>query len=400
MLIDTGCSVSLISAAGAHGLQRNPEIIRLQTVNCDFVESTGFVMLKRVTIKDGFNVSQVENVKAHVLSKMPLNVDMIIGLDVVMKEGLSITKGEDGSVTLGLGCFGKPEEKIEVDRCREDSAQREDQKPDQITDEDFKITFAERKWTLRWKWKNNPPPINDRRSNYNIPDDQRIAFDQEIQQWVNEGILVPWEKERDGNLKNVLPLMSVKQEKGNITKIRPVLDFRFLNNYIISRPGAATPLCQERLREWRRSSPNFAMVDLKKAYLQIMIDPSLWCYQGVRWGNQTYVLTRLGFGLNIAPKAMTKIVQHVLNVNPRIGSSASSYIDDIFVDESKASVEEVVGHLKCFGLVTKPPERINEQESVRILGLSVDSNMKWSRDGKLPNVPEDQLTRPVEKTLV
>ena len=105
------------------------------------------------------------------------------------------------------------------------------------------------------------------------------------------------------------------------------------------------------------------------------------------------MLTRLGFGLNIAPKAMTKIVEKVINSDPRITSAASSYIDDIFVDESKASVSEVVELLANYGLMTKPPERITEHESVRILGLSVDSNLRWSRDGKFPSVPENLLTR-------
>ena len=392
ILIDTGCSVSLISANCARGLKIDPVIVRLQTVDCEFVESTGSVLLDKVTIRDGIAVSEVKNVEAHILPRMPLNVDMIIGLDVILKEGLSVSSGGNGAVTLGLGCIGATNS-ANQDQCDTVSIQCGRELKQEITDDDFSICFDKQKWWLKWRWKDRPPPLNDRRCNYNVPQEQKDAFDQEIQQWIDDGILVPWCKERDGDLKNILPLMSVKQEKGNTTKIRPVLDFRFLNDYVISRPGSATPLCQERLREWRQSSPNFAMVDLKKAYLQIMIDPNLWCYQGVRWKGQTFVLTRLGFGLNIAPKAMTKIVQYVLNDNPRIASSASSYIDDIYVDESKASVDEVIEQLKCFGLMTKPPERINEHEAVRVLGLSVDSNLTWRRDGKLPNNPEDQLTR-------
>ena len=44
-----------------------------------------------------------------------------------------------------------------------------------------------------------------------------------------------------------------------------------------------------------------------------------------------YVLTRLGFGLNIAPKAMTRIVEHVLSIEPDIATATSNYIDDIYI---------------------------------------------------------------------
>ena len=268
MLIDTGCSISLISAACSRGLCVHKESVKLQTVNCDFVETTGFVILQNVTIEDGSKVNEVRNVKAYVLPSMPLDVDMIVGLDVVMREGLTVKKSQDGSVLLELGCFGKEVDKIE-------DVPLNDKVAHEINDEDLRIEFVEQKWIVKWKWNNCSPPLNNKRCNYKVPEEQRNAFDGEIQQWIDEGILVPWERNRDGELQNVLPLMSVKQEKGNTTKIRPVLDFRFLNDYIVSKPASATPLCQDRLREWRQSSPNFAIVDLRKAYLQIMIDPSL-----------------------------------------------------------------------------------------------------------------------------
>ena len=81
---------------------------------------------------------------------------------------------------------------------------------------------------------------------------------------------------------------------------------------------------------------------MKKAYLQIRIDPSLWCYQAVKWRGQIYVLTRMGFGLNVAPNAMTRIVEYVLNADPKVSMSVSSYIDDIYVNESILPMEQVV----------------------------------------------------------
>ena len=282
--------MSLVSSDCAHNLSITPDSVRLQSINCDFVESNGFVIFEEVLVQGGdSNFSHVNNVKAHVLPRMPLGVDLIIGLDVVLREGLSIIKDDEGSMTVRLGSLANCGAIIgHCDTDSLESVESPTEKFQKIT-EDLDITFAEDKWTVKWKWTDCSPPLNNRRCNYSVPDEHRDAFNQEVQQWVDEGILVPWERERDGELKNILPLMSVKQEKGTTTKIRPVLDFRFLNEYIVSRPGGAIPLCEERLRRWRKASPNFAMVDLKKAYLQIVIDPSLWCYQGVRWGSQTCV---------------------------------------------------------------------------------------------------------------
>ena len=102
-----------------------------------------------------------------------------------------------------------------------------------------------------------------------MKDEDMEMFEKEIEEWISTGILVPWLQERDGDIKNVLPLMGVRQEKGDTVKVRPVLDFRYLNDFIVSHTGSATPLCQDRLREWRRLGPDCSVVDLKKAYLKI-----------------------------------------------------------------------------------------------------------------------------------
>ena len=55
------------------------------------------------------------------------------------------------------------------------------------------------------------------------------------------------------------------------------------------------------------------MVDIKAAYLQIRIAEDLWKYQIVSFKNKSYYLTRLGFGLNCAPRIMSKILKTVLS---------------------------------------------------------------------------------------
>ena len=125
--------------------------------------------------------------------------------------------------------------------------------------------------------------------------------------------------------------MSVRQVKGDEVKVRPVLDYRFLIDQIISCPGWSLPSCQGRLREWRMLGPDCAAMDLRKAYLQIKLDKNLWTYQAVQFDGKIYVMTRLGFVLNIAPKVMSKIVEKIISMNKEI--HATSYVDDIFIVE-------------------------------------------------------------------
>ena len=80
-------------------------------------------------------------------------------------------------------------------------------------------------------------------------------------------------------------------------------------------------------------------------------------------------------------------MEHVLE-DPKIGAAASSYIDDIFINELVLPVEQVVEHLTRYGLVAKPSERLGVIGSVRVLGLSVDSNLLWKRDGQITKILE------------
>lgn len=398
MLLDTGCSVSLVRS-DLIGHVKSSEGVCLEIMNGNVIQTEGRATLGEVTV--GSNQVEIGPLNVHVVKTLPLQLELIVGLDVILRYGLSIPSRLEAGLPieidlggkLGNGMKANSSSFVAQDPQKDMSENDPNSEKIEIADSDFYITFEDKLWTVQWKWKNEPPPDRNKRGNYNIPDEDRSAFDKEVSDWVTEGILIPWEESRDGELKNILPLMSVKQQKGDVVKIRPVLDFRYLNDHIVSRPGSATPLCQDRLREWRKLGPDCSVVDLRKAYLQIGIHPALWKFQGVRWNNQVFVLTRLGFGLNIAPKVMTRIVERVLSVNEPLKTGASSYIDDIFVNESVVSVETVVKTLSDYGLRTKPAERLGEEDCVRVLGLQVNHQLNWKRDGLLPLISEDSLTR-------
>ena len=157
--------------------------------------------------------------------------------------------------------------------------------------------------------------------------------------------------------------MAVVQEKKD--KVRPVLDFRELNEFV-ECSGADADVCEERLRSWRQKSSNCALLDLRDAYMQIGVVDECSKYQIVKFEGDYYMLRRLGFGLNCAPKIMKAVVSKVLSLDENIFKATDHYYDDIIIDFNIVSVEKVKEHLLRFGLATNPAESLC---SAKVLGL-------------------------------
>mgnify|MGYP003396821428 FL=1 len=396
-LVDSGCSVSLVAETMAkRGRElRGGKMLQLQMANGRILETCRRIQFKAVSC-DGVELGAVE---AYVVPRLPTGVDMIVGLPVISRMGCWI--GEiNGVLSIRFGAAKNPSYVaatmsvgVESGKLAKAPDERNRYAKLEIEDDDFKAWLSNGIWNIAWKWREGANPVGRGRSGYRVKEEVIEEFDAEIAEWINDGILERWEERKHGAVMHRLPIMAIVQSKGGREKVRPVCDFRQLNDVIESRPGGATPMCPQRVREWRMRGSKFAVVDLRRAYLQVRVDPSLWCFQAVEWHGKTYVLTRLGFGLNIAPKVMTAIVEAVLRCNEQIASAASSYIDDIFVDESLVDAASVVEHLQRYGLSAKEPERLGNSDGVRVLGMRVRNDFTWQRDGELCLDPVLQLTR-------
>ena len=138
------------------------------------------------------------------------------------------------------------------------------------------------------------------------------------------------------------------------------------------------------------------MLDLRRAYLQVFVEPALQMYQAVKYNGKTYLMTRMAFGLSVAPKIMTAIVSKILGLDEKVCIGTDSYIDDILVDEDIINAEHVMAHLKRYGLQTKPVERMGK-DGIRVLGLRVyedeTGKLMWKRDCCIPVAENTVLTR-------
>ena len=120
---------------------------------------------------------------------------------------------------------------------------------------------------LHWKWAMNgaPDQLCNTIPEYAVSTKNRAAYEEELQMWIDNGWLIPYPQKRLGPPKGLITLMAIAQPTKD--KIRPVMDYRELNQQDAFTANA--DVCFTKLREWRQKGSNVALLDLKRAYLQI-----------------------------------------------------------------------------------------------------------------------------------
>ena len=201
---------------------------------------------------------------------------------------------------------------------------------------------------------------------YAVPCHARDAYENEILQWQRNGWLLPYPEEELGPPKGLIPLMAVVQEQKQ--KVRPVLDYRELNGFVDAFTANAE-VCAQELREWQRQGVNVSLLDLRNAYLQVHVNKALCPFQTVIFRGQRFCLTRLGFGLNVAPLIMKSVIDAVVSQDLTIKSATSVYVDHILINENRVPALRVRQHFLDYGLVSKDPVRL--RDGARVLGLQV-----------------------------
>ncbi|XP_065658267.1 uncharacterized protein LOC136082772 [Hydra vulgaris] len=259
--------------------------------------------------------------------------------------------------------------------------------------EDHEAVFNGVEWRVKWKWRDGESPdrLRNKVAQYGIPQHARADYENELQDWNDRKWLLEYDENELGPPKGQIPLMAVIQRNKD-HKIQPVLDWREANDCIETYTRDAD-VCVEKLREWRRMGNKPAIIDLRKAYLQLKTDKSLWSFQTVVFRNKRYCLTRLGFGLNVAPLIMKSVVSAVIDQDELVKSGTSAYVDDIFEDESVLSLHYVKRHFFKYGLESKEGEQIGDN-GVRVLGLcvrKVGNKLMWSRGNRVDAISQRHL---------
>lgn len=381
VLVDTGCSKSVVGSwmIGDFGAWKGTIV----GVDGHEVSCLGYTIVPIEV--DGLTVE----VDCVVMERLIEGVDVVLGMDFIQAVGG--LQWKQGKVRF----LKDRADERQLTLSRKVQVAASQAKPVlTVEDKDFEARFDGRSWTVKWRWRDGQPPvlINEVDCYRSTKTEQaKEKLEEEVKNWIEKGWMKRCEDQSDR--KGILSLMAVIQ--ANKDKVRPVLDYRELNMYVESHPGVDVAVCTETLRKWRRLPGRLKLVDLKSAYLQIQVEKSLWPYQRVNFDGVLYYLTRLGFGLNSAPKIMTKILNEVLAQDEHVRKGTDSYIDDIIVNEEIVSAEEVVKHLACYGLETKAPEGL---DGGRVLGLALtrdrNDRLSFGRGNTLPDlVGVESLTR-------
>ena len=384
-MVDSGCTRTLIHKDWCDKWERRD--VGMLTVTEERWPCLGVAHL-HVVIDGGSSVE----VEAFVLPVKPFGFPCIMGLDATDNLG-GVTVRSDRTVQFGVQevCAGLVAQREEL--CASPRAHVASRL---IVEEcDFSASFdsTSKEWTMGWKWSGDQEPglLKNKMEGYAVPDAARVEYEAEVREWIKQGWLLPYDESGLGPAKGLIPMMAVIQEAKE--KVRPVMDFRELNLYIDAHTREAD-VCAHKVREWRRRGVHVAMVDLRKAYLQIRVKKELWPYQTVRFEGRHYCLTRLGFGLNVAPLVMKAVLNKVLEQDEEVRAGTSAYVDDILVNEDVVSTQKVMAHLHTYGLETKPPERADN--GMRVLGMHVWKDgdvLRWKRHGTIEDDVTEELTR-------
>ena len=169
VLVDSGWSSFVVS-----GMLCRPEVRKNTTIQtagrkCLLSHGVGSITLK-VTNRNPLKTNML------VVNSKPLGFDLLLGMDIIKKlGGVHINEGGKAhfaEVALALGVT------IELEQP------------------DFRTEFNQRTkyWTVLWKWSGDQPPkkLYDRVPEYTIPARTRAEYEKELQNWIDNGWLVPY----------------------------------------------------------------------------------------------------------------------------------------------------------------------------------------------------------------
>ena len=385
-MVDCGCTKTLVHKDWCDEWQRKD--VEMLTIAEAKFKCLGIATIRMQTM-GGLSTEMGVNV----MGTKPFGYQCILGLDAIRRLGGVTIPGDRPVEFCAEVCAAAAAVATPVTRPSSSTTGVAELR---VEERDFAARFdpGAREWTLEWKWRGEQEPgmLRNKLEQYVVPDKARADYEKEIREWIQRGWLQRYDEAELGPPKGLIPMMAVVQEAKE--KVRPVMDFRELNQYIEAHTREAD-VCADKTREWRRRGTKVAMVDLRKAYLQLRVKKELWPYQTVKFEGQQYCLTRLGFGLNVAPLVMKAVLNKVLDQDEVIRAGTSAYVDDVHVNEEKVSAERVVEHLLAYGLESKPPERVSS--GVDVLGMHVWQDgdvLRWRRRGKIESeVGGAEMTR-------
>ena len=165
---------------------------------------------------------EIITVDAIVVESIAKGVDIVLGLDAITQLG---------GITIHNGMITFGHVQIISTACADPISELADaNNACNIKYNDFLAKFNGEFWTVESFWKNQMlPMLTNTIGLYKrgLEGRKKEQFEKAVDQWIEEGILIPW----NGVVENgIPPLMAAEQPKNG--KVPPVLDYRELNKSV------------------------------------------------------------------------------------------------------------------------------------------------------------------------
>jgi hypothetical protein len=400
--VDTGATTSLIrgETARALGLDLQPPRASLFDVEGRRLSVTGSATMR---IRLAESTDRWVTIPVAVVDRLDLAVDVLLGGTAHKKLGRKLVwNTRAGNVSYIAAVV---EDRAAEDTGVEDGkvydravkgAEVKDEQTEVIEDPDFIITRRgcasqdgnvapgqRYTWTVKWLWKDGvdaekipSSPVERYRKAW-WSEEHENQYQRETAEWIKAGFLQPI-TDSERSCKFIPWSCTPTPEK--TTPLRLALDFVPVNKYVACRSEwSEREVCSEQLLRWRASEGG-ELLDIRKAYLNIHVDASLWRFQAVRVKGEAFYLTRLAFGLSSAPRILKKVLSFILRGLPVI-----MFRDDVFIPKEVLTDElrrTIIERLRENGFPTKDPEQVGGTSASRVLGLKVIGG-RWFRKTEL-----------------
>ncbi|KAM9975407.1 hypothetical protein ACTFIW_007675 [Dictyostelium discoideum] len=160
--------------------------------------------------------------------------------------------------------------------------------------------------------------------------------------------------------------------KPGTTPHRPVLDLKRLNTYINNQSFKMEGI--KNLPSMVKQGYYMVKLDIKKAYLHVLVDPQYRDLFRFVWKGSHYRWKTMPFGLSTSPRIFTMLLRPVLRMLRDINVSVIAYLDDLLIVGS--TKEECLSNLKkTMDLLVKLDFKLNLEKSVLEPTQSITSDI-------------------------
>ncbi|KAM9957096.1 hypothetical protein ACTFIR_003833 [Dictyostelium discoideum] len=165
--------------------------------------------------------------------------------------------------------------------------------------------------------------------------------------------------------------------KPGTTLHRPVLDLKRLNTYINNQSFKMEGI--KNLPSMVKQGYYMVKLDIKKAYLHVLVDPQYRDLFRFVWKGSHYRWKTMPFGLSTAPRIFTMLLRPVLRMLRDINVSVIAYLDDLLIvgstkEECSSNLKKTMDLLVKLGFKLNLEKSVLEPtQSITFLGLQIDS---------------------------